>query len=156
MAETIDQYEVAAGERLLDALALAITDGREASRGSVYLFGYVIEMVLKAAFFRVHGAQPAHPVRLAAIGAAVGKKNLGAGDGHNLGLLRDALIAERSRAQLDLPAVVRGELDRRVDRARATWSVDMRYDGSPLPRGVMAAMFEDVSWMFAQRFVLAQ
>ena len=156
MKESINQYEIAAGERLVDGLAIAVTDGQETSRGGAYLLGFVIEMVLKAAFFRVRGINPATPVNLSAIGGAVGKKKFGASDGHNLRLLRDALIAERLRKGLGIAPVLRTELDRRVDRAFAIWSVGLRYDGSPMPDGEVAVMFEDASWVFAQRFVLAR
>ena len=156
MPESVLQYEVAAGERLLDAMAIALADGREASRGSVYLWGYVVEMILKAAYFRVLGWNPTVPVKLSAVAKTMGLKTVSARDGHDLSLLSRALMRERGLRGLETPGEIASDFDRRVARVSAAWSVDDRYDGSPTSSGLIGQMFEDASWFVAHRLVLAQ
>lgn len=156
MAESINQYEVAAGERLLDALAIAVAEGRSTSRGCAYLLGFVIEMVLKAAFFRVWGADHGQPVALGEIAQSIGRKRPRGGEGHDLKMLRDALVAQRRSRGLVLDAALTAELVDRIDRAAAIWSVDLRYDGRPLKVADIGTMFDDATWVYTQRLALAQ
>jgi hypothetical protein len=138
MAESVVQYELAAVERLLDGMSIALTEGRGSSQGSVYLFGYVIEMVLKAAFFRVIGWNAAHPVQMARIAATLGAPMKPA-DRHDLAVLSRALLAARIAAGLATAPAVSGEMSARAARAAGAWRVDARYDGTALPRGVVPA-----------------
>lgn len=152
MAESVVQYEAAAGERLYDGMAIALTDGRETSRGSVYLFGYVIEMVLKAAYFRLVGWNPAQPVDLKIMARSLGKRSLGAGEAHDIDLLWRALHAERTTA--GLAPHVDGQA--KSQRSGANWDIDQRYDSSACPSGVVAQMYEDAAWFYANRLALTQ
>lgn len=156
MAETVPQYEVAAGERLYDALELALSDGRSQSTGGVYFFGYVIEMVLKAAYFRVVDWPLTQPVQLKTLSRSVAKTKFNTGDGHNLVLLLQALLAERGARDLGLPPALASDLAIRTTRAAAAWSVDLRYDGSSLPTSVINQMYDDASWFFSHRLALTQ
>lgn len=156
MAESINQYEIAAVERLFNGLAVAVCDGRESSRGGAYLFGYVVEMTLKAAFFRVNGANPAAPVRFSSTAKAVNRSQLSASEAHDIRLLRDALLNERAKHGLLLDPLLTLELNSRTERVSRLWSVDMRYDGSPMPTTDIGQMFEDASWLVSQRLALTQ
>lgn len=155
MAESVQQYEEAALERLYDGLELALSDARGQSSGSIYLFGYVIEMVLKAAFFRVtsHPFVPSRPVQLTNIAAAVGQQNP---PRHDLALLCRALLAGRRAEGLALDSGVGADLAARIARASGHWSVDLRYNGGLQPRPVVDQMYEDAAWFYANRLVLAQ
>src|SRR5438477_187038 len=56
--ESIQDFELSARQKYWAGIELALT-GHEAS--AVYLLGYVAEMLLKNACFRVDGARPASP-----------------------------------------------------------------------------------------------
>lgn len=155
MAESVNQYELAAEQRLFDAMAIALTDGREISRGSIYLYGYVVEMVLKASYFRVAGADPAEPVSFVSIARSLGKGRLSATEQHSLPLLHMALLIVRAHGGRVLPPSLADELSRRVERAAKAWSVGLRYDGRDVPTAEPAQMYEDAAWFFAHRALLA-
>lgn len=155
MAESIDQYELAAAERLYDGLAIALDPGRSESRGSVYLFGYVIEMVLKAAFFRVVGSHAADPSDSALIAREIGRRRLQGAEFHNLALLHEALVSARRSRRPVLENSVAAELRRRIERCESRWDVDMRYDGSRTTDVVVAEMLDDASWFIQHLAVLA-
>lgn len=154
MAESITQYETVAGERLFDPLAIALTPGRETSGGSVYLLGYVVEMVLKAAFFRATGANPVQPVSFSSMAAMLGKRLLKAHEKHDLGLLLNALVAARTSIGNPHPPALSGQLTSLVGRAKTAWSVDQRYDPASLPETVVSEMYNDAAWIFSQRLAI--
>lgn len=152
MAETITQYESAAVERLYDGLAVATTKGREESGGSVYLFGHVIESVLKSAFFRLAKWSLDVPVDLRHMAESLGRPRLAAGESHDLGLLWQVLHTKRTVAGLPLHA----DASERSRRASSVWSVGMRYDGRPLSHEVVMQMFDDAARFYANRFALVE
>src|SRR5438105_3627129 len=58
--DTIAQFERAAKERFFEAEILLI---RRSNAGSIYLNGYVVEMLIKAAYFREYGLTPHDPIQ---------------------------------------------------------------------------------------------
>ena len=68
--ECIREFERAATERYADAGRLADGDRRT---GAIYLYGYVVEMLLKAAYFRLIGYGDADPIDFVAMRNAVGE-----------------------------------------------------------------------------------
>jgi hypothetical protein len=66
--DTVIGFLAAAEQRYADGLRLAETDRRT---GAVYLWGYAVEMLLKAAYFRVVGSGPRQPILRDDLRAAV-------------------------------------------------------------------------------------
>lgn len=60
-SECIREFELAAEERYVDALQLADSGRRT---GAIYLFGYVVEMELKAGFLRLAGHADDDPISI--------------------------------------------------------------------------------------------
>lgn len=67
--ECVREFDLAASERYADVTAL-VTAGRRTA--AIYLAGYVAEMLLKAAYFRLIGYGDADPIDLVVLRAAVG------------------------------------------------------------------------------------
>ncbi len=100
--ECIREFELAATERYLDAIQLADSNRRT---GAIYLFGYVVEMLLKVGFLRLAGYADDDPVSPQDLRQHVGtnptstarslglpgSKNL-----HDLSAWSDLIIAYRS------------------------------------------------------------
>jgi hypothetical protein len=95
--DSIQEYRRAASERFRDAVALALRGRRT---GAVYLWGYVAEMTLKAAFFEVIGFPSNLRISAADLkGAKAKAKSLGvlwAGNYHDLSAWAQALVSTRA------------------------------------------------------------
>ena len=91
--DSIVEFRAAAMQRSLDALALE-TGGRRS--GAIYLWGYVAEMTLKAAFFEASGVDRFEAIPLKKL--REGLATLPGVDGrqlHHLGLWAQALVRLR-------------------------------------------------------------
>ena len=70
--DSIDEFDAAADERFRDAVRLADADRRTAA---IYLFGYAVEMLLKAGSLRLVGYADVDPVTTAALRQYIGVDN---------------------------------------------------------------------------------
>ena len=154
--ETVQDLELASSDRLWEGLELLVA-GREA--GGIYLLGYVVEMVMKAACFLLDGARPADPVS-ARLGPArvLGKTHSPAIERenyHSLVFWYHVLLCKRQLAGRPLPSAMVRQLGRRVARIHSMWMVNMRYypDGRAGPDD-SAAMYNDVLWIYDRRLQL--
>src|SRR5436309_1473478 len=68
--ECIREFEFAADARYADAIRLADGDRRA---GAIYIFGYVVEMVLKVAFLRLVGHGDEDPITTSTLRGYVGQ-----------------------------------------------------------------------------------
>ncbi len=151
--QTWKDYELAAAERLVDAQVLA--GARSDTSGAVYLAGYVAEMVLKAAFFRVKGTPVSANAgsQLALLHRAASAAGWGSAksrpDYHNLDMLSRALLFERSRAGRPLGHAHEVGLRRRVRDLSAIWKVDLRYSHRALQKSDVGTAFRCATWFLA-------
>lgn len=147
--ETLQTLVLAAEERYFDAAEL-LARGR--TTGAVYLAGFVAEMLLKHAAFRLQGAGPS--ARVGALFGPTMKKwakrllpTIDPEQKHSLWFW--ALLVRRIRRDLGRPFV--SDFDsafvRRARRLHGNWSVDLRY--SEMSAGVLDAKeaFEDMAWI---------
>jgi len=147
----VQDYWLAAQERYEDALAEWLEDRHWCA---VYLLGYVAEMILKHAFYRLvvtaagcpapilEKAPPYRPTPAATIG---GEKM---GNGHNLLFWAEALLQQRPPALGPMPG---GDplFRARVMDLHKDWSEAMRYRASSAgaPALDVLTFMSDVDWL---------
>jgi hypothetical protein len=156
--ETVQNLELASGDRFWEGFELLVA-GRTA--GTVYLLGYVAEMVLKNACFLFDGARPADPVK-PRLGPyrALARQHFPAIERqrenyHSLVFWYTALLWRRRLARRPLAPRLARQLGRRVARVHGMWTVAMRYypDGQVLPN-VSRSLYDDVLWIYDHRLEL--
>ena len=148
--ETWPSLYSAALERYWDGIDLATSP--EARRtAAIYLMGYVAEMLLKVAFFRVTGFPPGQAVDLRAITthAAWTKANL-----HNLDGLTDLLIAERGLRGRAFDPVFAGQLKACVLTVASHWRETLRYRHTPAAETELVEVYQNVDWLRANATLL--
>jgi hypothetical protein len=93
--DSIAEFRAAARQHFFDASALETADRRTAA---VYLWGYVAEMILKAAFFNVSGFPERQPITRNDLRSGLATlQNVGPNPPlHHLGLWAEALVRYRS------------------------------------------------------------
>jgi len=145
--ETLQDFEIAADERYWEAMELMLA-GRKAM--GIYLMGYVAEMRLKLAYFRVIGQKSTAevkpllgPVRLEAAQLRLETENY-----HSLRCWSELLIDKRTALGLASPS---GQLETTLRRVANTlydiWWVEMRYRPDSATEDEMNSIFDGVSWL---------
>lgn len=130
--DTILGFRAAAVQRFSDGSRLADTGRRTAA---VYLWGYTVEMLLKAGYFSAFGYDPRRPIAVADLGAAkqlagsVGYAWPSGGNLHHLPAWSQLLIRARSMiagagySNPSLPA----QITTRAVRVYQVWRETLRY-----------------------------
>jgi HEPN domain-containing protein len=122
--ESVDLYRKAASQRFRDAATLA-NHGRRL--GAVYLFGYCVEMLLKAAFFRLQGTAAGQAIqRYEALTIARFWGLEPPTDWHDLRWWNRLVIAARDAVGRPLPPREASSLTRRVDTVARNWHGGLR------------------------------
>lgn len=129
--DCISEFREAARERFDDALAVA-GDGRRT--GAVYLWGYTVEMLLKAAYFALLGFPEARPITSRDLrdaidrGRALGIAWARQGDWHNVRAWAELIVAARASSPATAFAP-RFALDvqRHGQRIEQLWRETLRY-----------------------------
>ena len=149
--ETWPTLEQAAWERYWDGLELAAgTGGRDT--GSLYLLGYVVEMVLKVAFFRLRAWPVAQAVDLSVIRThAVWRRTSNL---HDVEALAQVLIQERAQRGLPFDPVFAGVLTQHVRVLASHWKETLRYCHSTAREDEVAEVFQSADWVLANRHQL--
>lgn len=130
--DSIREFRLAARQRRLDALAL---QGEERRTGAIYLWGYVAEMTLKAAYFTLEGLDettvitwPHHLSVAIERGRGMGITWPYAGAGHNIRAWAELLVRVR---RLDATTRYPPRFARQVERHGVIlgrlWSEILRY-----------------------------
>ena len=154
ITETVQGIVLAADQRYWEGYELLLA-GR--SFASIYLWGYVAEMLLKSAALRFDGAQPSELVG-PRLGPAktFGKQHfplVPCESYHSLLFWANHLTANRSRASCTFTATFLTEFNRKVQRMYDTWLVSMRYhpaSSSGYSSSIQPAaldLLEDVVWL---------
>jgi hypothetical protein len=139
---------LAAEQRYFDAAEL-LARGR--TTGAVYVAGFVAEMLLKHAAFRLRGAAPG-----AEVGPLFGPAmrwarklipTIEPEGKHSLWFW--AHFVRRTRRELgrSLAPELDDALLRRVRRLHANWSVDLRYCEATAGAAAAGEVFEDMAWI---------
>lgn len=150
-AETWPSMESAAWERFWDALEL-LTGTEKRNTGSLYLLGYVVEITLKVAFFRLRNWPTASPIRLHAIKTHASWQGKNA---HDLTALVDILVAEShepGRTRFD--PVFAGALKRHVANMVSHWRETIRYRYTAASHAEVVEAYESADWLLANRHLL--
>lgn len=112
--------------------------------GAIYLLGYVSEIVLKVAFFRVCG-WPAHQavdLRMATTHALWGGYNL-----HDVTAWAALLIEERRLRGRPFDPVFAAQLLRHATTVAVNWREILRYRQSAAIDGELEEVFQSVDWL---------
>jgi hypothetical protein len=130
MSGTLQDLELARGERLWDAVALW---DHKRSQGAVYLFGYHAEMSLKLAYFRSRGLAASTALNRALLNTAAARAVVlhvatAHENFHSPRFWRDLLVAERAAANRPLDPTLATDLHAHVEAVYTRWRVEMRYD----------------------------
>jgi len=141
--ETWPRLRSAATERFWDGFDLA-TSGEDRRLGAIYLLGYVVEMLLKVAFFRVREWPTNQAVDLGAVKAHTAWVG---GNLHNVTGLADLLIAERGILNRPFDPVFAGELRRRVLIVASHWRENLRYRSAVAETDELAEVYQSVDWL---------
>lgn len=137
--ESIDGFEAAA-EDMYEA-GFNLMASAQSGQG-VYLMGYVAEMLLKSAYFRLRGFAAQQVITMTDLRDAVQRHHLAlpAEKFHDLELWAQLIVAERALASLS-NASMEGDLQTKATRLNTNWSVKMRYY---VLQGVVKQDLEDV------------
>jgi len=131
--------KAAAEQRFWAGLCLATTEaGHEAS--AIYLWGYVAEMLLKAAYCEFTQKPPCDDV-YGPLKTEIKSANL-----HSLRGLGVFLIDTRAQfAPMD--AAVAGDLLIRIQSLETHWNVAMRYSSVPATESELEDVYESIRWI---------
>ena len=147
--DTRGELERAAEDRFWDGLILAASEeGREL--GSVYLLGYVAELLLKSAYYRVRGVPFDVDVRHELRGMDARARALGfawQGNRHNLESVAQLLVAERRIRGNPLGAGIEVKLLGRIRLVSDMWSESLRYRSEPVGRDELNDVYSVVEWL---------
>ena len=147
--ESITGFEAAAEEKYEDGFNLMASPS---PGNGVYLMGYVAEMLLKSAYFRLIGLSATATItrtelnqaRSAArtLGVAAPEESL-----HGLEFWGELLIKTRRQGVLMAP-LIEAELDKRTKLLAQNWFVEMRYQAlQGISLSDVEAVLDDVIWI---------
>lgn len=153
--DLVQDFDLAAEERYWDALELWAA-GRP--NGSVYLLGYVGEMVLKHATFRIEGGSPNDsaggffgPARRSMRRHYPG---VDAESYHNLWFWAMLVRLRRNQLGRPLPPAIDWGLVRAARVLRREWTVSIRYRVLPVADVEWNAAHQAAEWLFNNRHAL--
>lgn len=150
---TLAEYEAAWEDRFQDAIVL-VKGGRRLA--AIYLLGYVAEIVLKYAFYRLLGYKPEDLIRLGSGGRADDPRGVAHGvlgipqlrrGLHNPDLWARMIV--QLRRQLDLPRapdLVDGLLNK-AEQIDSNWKVSLRYNRECSTLADFRALWKAVAWV---------
>ncbi len=150
---TIRDFRAAAGLRYREGRRAALAGDRLVA---IYLWGYVAEMLLKAAYFRLRGWLPTQPITLTDIRDARSyaittlhlawpQPNL-----HDLSRWRELLVEERRHQAASYPASFARSLGARVARIYLNWREHLRYRTNRPYAGEVHTTLDSVTWLLGQ------
>lgn len=130
--DCIREFRVSADQRYNDGVSLAAAGRRTAA---IYLWGYVAEMTLKAAYFSLTGLAPMDRITwVANLQPAINRGRVtfriawpAPGAGHNVGAWAELLVAERAFAGAPYTPPFDLEVQRVGQRIWLLWRETLRY-----------------------------
>lgn len=159
---TVGRFRAAAWARFHEANRLAVDADlfeRDGLRhGAVYLFGYVAEMLLKAAYFRLRPAGANGTITFAHLQAARSRaiqlQLHWPGNLHSLVGWRNLLARERLVMGAPFPQTFEIELFAQTTRLALLWSESMRYYHTKPTRVEIHDAHEAARWLLTRFSVL--
>ncbi len=155
--ETIQELELAAQERYLEALELLASGYPD---GAVNLLGYVAEMLLKEVYSLSTGARPGDLVGPRLGPARTAGQNLPRLRGvkhehyHSLRFWALLIVETRRTCSRRLPADTEARLHQRTRRLYQNWSIEMRYRRGLVTHREAQSVLEDVTWLLDNHVAL--
>ncbi len=149
------EMEEAAKERFADGLCLALSEDQRRT-GAIYLWGYVAEMVLKVAYYRVRGLGPADETSAELRGMRDRARFLGSPwtGGHSRHRAQDLaylLVCERRARRRALDPYLAQELQGHAQTIAAHWSENLRYRNVDAASNELEEFFNSVDWLLTNR-----
>ena len=152
---TIQDMERAMESRYYEALHLIVSPDEAHRWGGVYLLGYVGEMVLKVAYFKLKDCLPGdeawtalrdHAPEEAVISGIIETKR--SFNFHNLQHLLELVLATRQdKGRVRFPSISGTDLSNAVSKLQENWWVGMRYFGGRPTIDDVKEAFEAASWL---------
>jgi hypothetical protein len=149
--DSVRGFERAAIRRLLDAEALRRLDRRMAA---IYLYGYSVEMWIKAAYFRtvflVSGLPPTSPIDFHRRKAAVDEwQALGLPQKpvpHDIAGWAQLLVAKRISLDVAYPVSLSNEIADRATTVYLNWREYMRYRSITVNLSALSSVQAEANW----------
>ena len=153
--ETPQVVELALIDRYASAQQLMLVEEWDAA---IYIFGYVAEMVLKTAYFRVRGNNPSDTVALMLSPAKTrGQQiipDIAHENYHSLDFWSALLRAERTQQQRPLLPAVEAQLISFTQTLYQNWMVEMRYHPNRASEANAQLVADAAEWLFSIRVEL--
>ncbi|MCI0701842.1 MAG: hypothetical protein L0241_12230 [Planctomycetia bacterium] len=159
--ECIREFDLAATERYADAAAIVTARRRTAA---IYLYGYVVEMLLKAAYFRLVGYGDADPIDVVALRAAVGESSAsmsrtlglpGTRNFHDLSAWVNLIVAYRaSRSLVYAEAGFGMTLTAQVTVIDDRWTETIRYHKNTAYQHELDRVAGSCEWLVNHRYTI--
>lgn len=154
--DSVAEFRAAALRRYADGLALAESGVRERRTGAVYLWGYSVEMVLKAAVFAAFGYDQRDPIELddlkvwKQLAASVGMTWGGAL--HAVDQWGRLIVCLRGTLPgvTPLPAAAARQVEDRSARVQLLWRETLRYHPNVAYPWELAEMREHCEWFLGR------
>ena len=144
--ESIGGFEAAA-EDMYEA-GFNLMASAQSGQG-VYLMGYVAEMLLKSAYFRLRGFANQQVITMSDLRDAVQRHHMALPPEkyYDLELWAQLVLAERAMSNLSDP-IMENDLQTRATRLNTNWSVKMRYYAlQGVVKQDLEDVLDDVVWM---------
>jgi hypothetical protein len=154
--DSIREFRAAAQQRYLDGVAAATAGRRTAA---IYLWGYAVEMTLKAAYFLLDGFGLSQQITMADLRAAVARgQGMGiawpvASQFHNVRAWAELIVRVRGTTPgLHYPDPTFGvDVVRRVQRLERLWSETLRYHKNVAYQYEVERVRAATEWLLANR-----
>lgn len=156
--DSVANFERASRRNYLDAEALRRAERRF---GAIYLYGYAVEMTLKAAYFRTlfvaRGMSVTtktnrktrndewhlrHQLSSPASPSLFAERH----NQHDIEVWALLLVWRRNNLEMGYPSRFAGQITDRATNVFRNWREYMRYRSSPVPRHELAGVREDCLW----------
>jgi hypothetical protein len=149
---TIREFRAAAAARYREAVSLAVAEDRLAA---IYLSGYAVEMLLKAAYFRLAGWGPPDSVSLADLQharqhAVTALGLVWPGNLHDLPRWTALLVEDRKYRNVPYAPGFARSLNARVKQVYLNWREQLRYRANRPYRGEVSRTLRATSWLLGQ------
>jgi hypothetical protein len=146
--DSIQEMEQAKQDRFLDGLACA---KQERFFVACYLLGYVIEMALKLAYFRLRPVGVAQNLDRELAAARQMSRARGVRSLHDMAFWAESLIEERKRTGRPLDAVLALELATRAGQVAQDWTEVLHYRRSVPADDAYVRLRAQVKWFLSAR-----
>ena len=143
--ETWPLMELAAEQRYWDGLALALADSGSET-GALYLLGYVAEMLLKTAYFRIAGVPSGDDIAPSLKAASNNSAWLG-GNLHNLRSWVALLNAIRFAQGNPWDVLTAAAVERHVLTIDSHWRESIRYTAFAATSAELEEVLTSVDWL---------